>query len=573
MEVINRIKENIKKIIKDESGEAITPKEIIENEKKIITSAIILASINHAIPSIAQESHTKSMTPITAAMDVYRSDRWNQSIMTQYENILNAKNKDKYLYFGIALPGTLSNDTTSQIENMEILKYYDNKKVPSWIINGIVNDYKYDTSGIKLIPENIEITKQWAGFKLNTDENNKNCSFEINVLNDEFYKSKNKYALNIIVFQENVNCKPTDELQTTILNRVAKQYPLGALGDDIKFEKGKNLIKKFNLNIPPSIQNNCLILAYIYDKNTKEFVASAYAPITNSETTTFNVNNIPESTLSNLSDITKYTSLNEIAVNLANLPEFIDQTGLKKKTFKVENAQDLSALSFEFHYTETEAEIYDFLTASINPKLKDKIDLNFDLRTKRVDIKFKEPFNGTEELFNFYLKIKKETANGIKYGKGMSNSANCKVKNFVAKDINGNLIKYKITGEQKILSPARMVTKNNPYDLNEDDRIDEKDYNEFQFSWGSRSDEPEYDIQCDFNQDGSINFIDFVSLSREWNEQYELEKEIRSIDPKALPNTEDIPPIQLTGNQKLDNQKIRSWCDKFYARQSQLRAQ
>lgn len=506
------------------------------DRKKIIASAIILASINHAIPSIAQESNTKSMTSITAVMDMYRGDLWNQSIISQYENILNTKNKDKYLYLGLSSSNTRP-DQYYLPENHDIVKLYNITNAPRFIINGTYYEYKQDTDAIQYIPEGIKLTKQWAGFKLTTDENNKNCSLEINALNDGFYKSKNKYALNIIVFQENANCNPVDQLRTTILDRVAIQYPLGALGDDIKFEKDKNLIKKFNLTIPPSIQNNCLILAYIYDKNTKEFVAFTYSPLTNSETTTFNVNNLPETTLFNLPDITQYSTLKEIGLKLSNRPEFIDETGLKKKTFKVENAQDLSLLSFELHYTETEAEIYDFLTASINPKLKDKIDLSFDLRTKRVDIKFKEPFNGTEDLFNFYLKIKKSTINGTKTHLGTTiNSVNCKVKNFVAKDINGNLIKYKITGEQKNFYPARMVTTDNPYDLNNDDHIDEKDYNEFQFSWGSQSNEPEYEVKCDFNQDGSVNFVDMISLMGEWNEQYELEKEIRAIDSKALEN-------------------------------------
>ena len=543
--------------------------------EKLLTSALILFLTLQAHNKAKAEDSVKQLEPITNAMDMYRGDRWNQSLIAQYYNILNPENKNKYKHFGIPNSIGLSGDG-SLPENADMFKKFDITKVPTYIINGNYDKSQYsaDISGLRLISEGVQNTPQLANFKLTKLEKMGQYTMEVTG-KDELKKYKN-LGLNVIAFQENVNCPSQDLLRTTILERVAKQYVFNTgigftLGKDLKFSKN------ISLNIHESIQPNTIIVAYVFDKDTNKFLASAFTEMVEGEHAIFKVDNsLPKCTV-DLKDIAKYTGLDHLALKLPNLPEYIDKTGYKKKTFSVEKVKDLASLSLEFDYTSTEAEIYDFLTAGLPKELEGKATLKFDKNTKKVELKFppEQPYNGSGELFNYYIKINKPTINGVNNTKinAQINSVNCKIKNLIAIDSKGNSIKYEMPREQKNFSPVRMVTEKNKFNINNDDRkdeVNEQDYREFLFSWGTEEKDPAYDPKCDFNNDKRVNFPDWMLLMGEMNEQERMKKEIKAIDPTAIPNTRETEPAKLASLARQN--KPKSMASMFNQRQFRVQS-
>lgn len=515
-------------------------------EKGSISSKAVAAGLSVAIglgvsarlKEAKADDTLKQLIPITTAKKVYEANHWSQVIVADYFDVLHPEDKDKYLYLGLpsVILSHLQGDASLK-ENNDRADFYRVVMVPKWAINGIVSQDKFtDTGGLKFIPEGIKTAKQWANLEISQEKENF-YTLQLTGANEELNKRKN-LNVNLIAFREEVNCNNNkDAHRTRILKRVAYKYPLGALGKRIELEKGKIALQKFNLNIPPSDQNLCKLVAFVQDMNTKEILAAGWCEMIDGQTALFNWDNLPECTV-DLKDIGKYTGVDDLGRKLPNYPQYQDKTGLKEKVFYVQKAKDLKYLSLQLDYTDTEAQIYQVLAAGLNPELKDKAIFQYRPKDNKVDITFTQPINGDQELFSFFIKINKPRVDGVEdtpwRGEAtVINSVNFKVKEFYAYDAKYNLIKYQLR-EQKNYFPVRMCTIVNPLDFNSDTWVNQKDLEEIGKRFGSREGDKDFEAKYDVNQSGTsqnrVDILDVLDTIREVNDQAKLEERIKKLN-------------------------------------------
>ncbi len=560
---------------------------------KAISAGVSLAvglGIATASKEAKAEDTVKQLTPITAAMDSYVANRWNQSIIADYHDVLYPENKDKYLYLGLPYHFSLQGDASLK-ENNDLVDFYNLTLCPAWVINGKPNIAVPDTIGLQLIPEGIKTAKQYAQFEIISEKENV-YTLKVTGINEELNKRAN-LNINLIVFQKEVNCKNNKDVdRTRILKRVAYKYPLGALGKRIKLENGQTVSNNLGLiNIPSVIQNQCQMVAFLQDMNTKEILAAGYTEMVDGETALFNWDNLPECTLENVQDILKAPSpeiggLDDRERLLKNLPQYLDKTGLKEKVFAVQKAKDLKYLSLQLDYTANESQIYEVLAASLNPELKDKAVFNYNPKNNQVDITFTEPINGDKKLFSVFIKINKPTVDGVKNEDSSNdkierfvNSVNFKMREFSARDSQNNLIKYQLR-EQKNYFPVRMCTIENPFDLKKNANIDKEDLDLLLTVFGSQEGDKDWNAEYDVYKEGvsscRIDIADVTAIIKEIHEQDNLREAIKAANPQAkLPELEIqiekiMPPFQLTKNEAINEQTISLWLEKRQAYQETI---
>ncbi len=574
-------------------------------ERGSITAKAISAGVSLAIGlGIAAHSKEakaddtlKQLTPITTAEDVYNSNHWNQSIVADYFDVLHPEDKDKYLYLGLPIEWWLQGNASLK-ENWERSNdFYEIKTgVPAWIINGISKEQQpgnsSDTIGLKVIPEGIKTAKQYAQLEIISEKENV-YTLKVTGRNEELNKRAN-LNINLIVFKREVNCENNHDFdRTTILKRVAAKYPLGALGKRIKLENDRTVTCNLGLiNIPKTEQNQCQMVAFVQDMKTKEILAAGYTEMVDGQTALFNWDNLPECTLENVQDILKCPSpeiggIDDRKRLLKNLPQYQDKIGLKEKVFAVQQAKDLKYLSLQLDYTANEAQIYQVLAASLNPELKDKAVFKYDPKNNQVDITFSQPINGDQKLFSFFIKINQPTVDGVKNEDNSNdklerfiNSVNFKMRNFAAYDSHYNLIKYQLR-EQKNYFPVRMCTIANPFDLDKNTWIENKDLDLLLAVFGSKKGDrdwkEEYDVYQEGVSAGRIDLADVLAMFKEIREQDKLKAEIKAANPKAnLPELEIeinkiLPPIRLTNNEAANEKAIGLWLKKREAYQDTIK--
>ena len=529
----------------------------------------------------------KQLTPITTAEEVYEGDHWSQRIVADYFDVLHPENKDKYLYMGLpsVLLKPLQGDAALK-ENNTRADFYRVMIVPAWVINGVSKEQELDnwsdTIGLKVIPEGIKTAKQYAQFEI-IQEKDYFYTLKATGISEELNKRAN-LNVNLIVFQNEVNCENNkDAHRTRILKRVAYKYPLGALGKRVKLEKGKIALQNFSLNIPPAIQNQCQMVAFLQDMKTKEILAAGYTEMVDGETALFNWDNLPECTLENVQEALKYTGVDHLGRFLKNSPQYLDKTGLKEKVFSVQKAKDLKYLSLQLDYTANESQIYEVLAAGLNPELKDKAVFKYNPKNNQVDITFTEPINGDKKLFSVFIKINKPTVDGVKdidrTVERIYNSINFKMREFSALDSKNNLIKYQLR-EQKNCFPVRMCTIENPFDLKKNANIGKEDLDLLLTVFGSREGDKdwkaEYDVYKEGISQGRIDIADVVAMIKAIQEQDKLRAAIKAANPQAkLPELEIqiekiMPPFQLTKNEAINEQTIGRWLEKRQAYQDTI---
>ncbi|HRS22959.1 MAG TPA: hypothetical protein P5562_02285 [Candidatus Woesebacteria bacterium] len=548
-----------------------------------VSLALSLGIATHSKEAKADDT-LKQLNPITTALDMYRGNHWNQSVIADYLDVLQLEDKDKYLYLGIPNYIGLAGDA-SLPENADLHhKIYDVKTVPTWIINGILYRYSKDTAGLQLIPEGISTVKQYARFEIGSEKENV-YTLKITGTNEELNKRAN-INLNLIVFKNEVNCTNNQDLfRTTTLKRVAYKYPLGALGERIKVENGQIVVRNLGLiNIPKAIQNQCQMVAFLQDMKTKEILAAGFTEMVDGETALFNWDDLPECTLENVQDVLNVKGVDWAGLELKNSPQYLDKTGLKEKVFYVQKAKDLKYLSLQLDYTLDEAQIYQVLAAGLSPELKDKAIFKYDPKKNQVDITFTEPINGDRKLFSVFIKINKPTVDGIKDEKSFAvnkiiNSVNFKMRNFYANDSQNNSLKYQLR-EQKNYFPVRMCTIENPFDLKKNANIDKEDLDLLLTVFGSREGDkdwqPEYDVYKEGVSQGRIDIADVTAIIKEIKEQDKLREAIKAANPQAKLPELDIqiekimPPFQLTKNEEINEQTIGRWLEKRQAYQEIL---
>ncbi len=557
---------------------------------KAISAGVSLAvglGIATASKEAKAEDTVKQLTPITTAEEVYCSDHWSQTVVANYFDILHPEDRNKYLYLGLpltqGLQGNRLQGNASLNENDYRSDLYREPLIPTWVINGVADDHEprpwSNTIGLTLIPEGIKNAKQYAQFEIIQEKDNF-YTLKAAGINEELNKRKN-LNVNLIVFKQEVNCQNNqDLLRTTILKRVAYKYPLGALGKKVKLENGKTALQNFSLNIPKTEQNQCQMVAFIQDMKTKEILAAGYTEMVSGETALFNWDNLPECTLENVQEAIKYEGIGDLGRLLKNLPQYRDKIGLKEKVFSVQKSKDLKYLSLQLDYTDTEAQIYQVLAASLNSELKDKAVFNYNPKNNQVDITFTEPINGDKKLFSVFIKINKPTIDGFKEEHGyIHKDVPFKMKNFYARDSQKNLIKYQLR-EQKNCFPVRMCTIENPFDLKKNANIGKEDLDLLLTVFGSQEGDKdwkaEYDVYKEGVSQGRIDIADVTAIIKEIHEQDKLREAIKAANPQAqLPELEIqiekiMPPFQLTKNEAINEQTISLWLEKRQAYQETI---
>ena len=472
----------------------------------------------------------KRLQPITTAEDFYNGTAWNQSVVSDYLDILNPEYKDQYLYIGEPDYAKTKNASFLK-QNWERGTFYNIKNVPSFVVNGYYDRNKifYDTEGLKFISEGIKKAKQYATMEIKQVQDD-NYLFKITGTDKGL--NGRKLNVNVLVLKNEVNCDDNnDYFRTRILKRVVYQYVYDkAMGTSIKLENGQEIIQSINIKVPKVDQNQCDILGIIQDMNSGEILAAGYTDMIDSKPALFNIDNLPECTLGNIEDTSKYTGVDTLAFALKNKVEFQDKIGLTKKIISVTDAKDLKHLSLQLDYTDTEAKIYQVLAAALNPELMDNATFTYDPITNKVDIFFINPINGNKELLYFYIRINKATINGIKDKKNITiNSVNFKFSEFYAYDSNNNLIKYNIR-EQKNYFPVRMCTIPDPSDFNGDAEKDKDDLFLMMKKFGTRLGDKDYQEKFNLVNDGfskdRIDIADVCKLNQEIGNQEKIQKEI-----------------------------------------------
>ena len=530
IETVRSIQTEIKNFIKDESSHA-DPKKMLE-----LTLVGTLAT-SFSPEKLQADNSVRQMTPITTAEDFYPGNWWNQSIISDYLDLIHPELKEKYYYSGMPNYIGLPNDASLK-ENLDRYNFYGIKRGFQFVISGLIYNIPFtDTEGLKLIPEGIKTTKQWASFILKSDKENF-YTLGITGVSDEL-KGKN-FNVNIIVFQNQINCNGQDQLRTTTLKSAAYKYPMGALGKSIRLEKDRTIEQNFNLNIPKSIQKKCTVVAFL--QGNKEIVAAACCDLIEGNKALFSFDDLSKNTIDNTEDINKYNSLNDLGLKLQNSFEYQDKVGYKEKIFGVRGeVTDLKSISYQLDYTSSEAQIYHVLAAALNPKLKDKATIKYDPNKQKVDIVLNdgESINLKEgekmDIFSFVIKINKPTIPNVKWVDGTPiNSVNFKNKLFTALDSNGNSIKYNLR-EQKNYFPIRMCTIKNPFDFIPDAEIDEFDLKELLKYFGTK--DTRYDVNQTAGSAGRIDLLDVLDTMAEIRKQEDLRKQIDAINaqkPNAL---------------------------------------
>jgi hypothetical protein len=558
--------------------------------KTIATTLSVVAgasiSLHNPEKSLAQSSEIP-MTPITTTEDIYKSSRWNQNVISQYYNILLTYNNSLYQYLGMPLQWFNYVNDGSVKDNEERYNYYELVYVPEYAINGILNidKYNHDFMGFKFIQKGIETKKQYADFTLRPNEK---CFYTLKVtgVNDQLNENKN-LNLNAIVLKREVMCDDNKDIfNTTILKQIAYKYPLDALGEKIQIKNEQVVEKQLDLGIHNNEKAMCGLVAFIQDMKTKEIIAASYADLTPEKTALFNIDHLPETTLDNIEKVKNFTTIRQANIEMDNKKEYQEQIGLRQKVISVTDVQNLRHLDIQLDYTDAEAQIYDVLGAGLSDELQDKAKLTYDPQEHRVTIKFNEPLNGNHDIFSFFIKIKKETINGMDSRQYDTKDVNFKWKTFSAQDSEFNTIKYELR-EQKNCYPVRMVTIDNPLDFNDDKVINEKDIQEFLPAFGVTDKDNNYINKYDIypqnikegtQGDGRIDVQDLYLLVKEISEQEALAQKIKEINPDFIYPTDEsikaqvvgqtcqlLPPLQLSEDQELNIEAINDYLDTIYS--------
>jgi hypothetical protein len=518
------------------SSKTTISQEIAKNPNSSEVNTNIYASkiIGLSSETIKAIDTFKQLNPITTAEDIFEGNKWSQSLIAEYYDVLNPNDIGKYLYMGEPSSVGLKGDASLN-QNNGRADFYKVVKVPKFAIRGFVSKEKFtDTNGLISIPEGIKNNNQFAKIELGSEQEG---FYTIKVTGtDDKINSKNIY-LNAIVFKDEVNVDNNkDDFRTRILKRVTYKYIfINALGKSVKVENGKIILQNFDLNISKEEQPNCKIVIFGQDKNTCEMYFSGYIDMVDGEPALFNIDNLSSSTV-DLKEVVKYTSLNDLESKIYNKPEYQEKVGYEKKTISVTNVKDLKYLSLQLDYTPIEAQIYQVLTAGINPELKDKVIFKYDPIKNQVNITFLDPINGDKKLFYFYIKINEATTKGFKdEDGGINKNVNFKFSEFNAYDSSHFEIKHKLR-EQKAYFPVRMCTIENPSDFNHDTWVDEKDVNLMVKHFGLKFEDEDFEAAYDLVKDDRIDILDLVTLLGEVNQQNVLLKEIKNLNPGYKPN-------------------------------------
>jgi hypothetical protein len=479
--------------------------------------------------SIANAGNFKTLTPVATAEDIYESNHWNQSIISEYYDAINPNDIGKYLYIGLPSDIGLKGDYSSP-QNNGRADFYKIENIPSWAWEGKVHEYSTDTAGLQIIKKELVNVNQFAKIELSYEQEG---FYTVKVTGTDDRINNKSILMNAIVLKDEVNCDNNkDGFRTRILKRVAYQYAFEkSLGMLTKVQNGKSITQNFDIDITKYEQAKCKILVFGQDRTTGEMYFSGYTDMVDGKAALFNIDNLPSATL-DLKDIAKYTNIDKMELEMFNKPEYREKIGYEKKAISVTDAKDLKYLSLQLDYTATEAQIYQVLTAGLNPELKDKATLKYNKEKNQVDVTFADPINGDKLLFYFYIKINKATTEIFpdENGNGCK-SVNFKFREFYAYDSNHNLIKYDLR-DQKTCFPVRMCTIPNPSDFNGDTNLNSKDLALMFERFGTRKGDILYDPKFNVDDTGvkdRIDLLDVLKLNQEISEQEKLQKEIYDV--------------------------------------------
>jgi hypothetical protein len=328
---------------------------------------------------------------------------------------------------------------------------------------------------------------------------------------------------------------------------------MGALGESLQIKNKQVIEKQLDLGIKDSEKAMCGLVAFLQNMKTKEIIAASYTDLTPETPALFNIDHLPDCTVDNVEQVKNFTSFKEIRTQTTNQKEYQEQIGLRQKIISVTNAKNLRHLSLELDYTEYEAQVYDVLGAALSEELQDKAKLEYDSKEHRVTIKFNEPLNGDHDIFNFFIKIHTNTQKGIKHrnkdedSKLFTYATNFKFREVFLEDSEFNSIKFKLN-QQQTYHPVRMVTADNPLDLDNNKRVDEADIDRFLPAFGVTDKDPNYIEEYDIypqnikegtQGDGRIDIQDLYLLVKAVSEQEKLARKIQEVNPDFVYPTID----------------------------------
>ncbi len=566
------------------------------NNQKIIKQSIALGTAIGTIASFSPEKinaneNFLNLPNITLIEHLGCSDLDNCSRVINWKLIkLKQEQKNNLFFLRIHSKYANNGDIWSTDDSDKRVRFYayDNPNphdsARQLIVNG-KSDKDYSGSSLetwpKIIDYGLENQKKMATFSLKENKETKSLELECKSIDKNILKNNN---LNLIAisYQDWVdNAKPSVPDKNGWIDisyrNMCRDFPFGPKGEKIKFDKNGFFTKKFKL--PHLLDYNRhvsgIVLA-LQDMSTKEILATGLCKFANldgiSEATYFNWNDLPENIFV-MDKNGEYT--NQIK------KEAMQYTGLQEMTFSLNKAQDVKSIELEVYRNTNDAKMFENLGYIIHEDIKDNIDkVEFDPKTQRIKITLKEPINGDKKIFSYITHFKDN--NIIKDA-----TIGFSVKNIIITDSKGNLIYLDGNNIQDHFT-NQLVVDINPLDLNEDTWVNQEDMDELLDNFGTikkdKNFEEKYDIyppspsraleDKEKHGDGRIDILDIVTLQKEINRQNELLEIVKKQNPGAVTDSNDsIPPVQLTANQKVDNHEIRSWCDQFYRRQSQMKAE
>ncbi len=480
------------------------------------------------------------MKPVTLAEEYYSSSTWNQYIITTYFSLLNPQEKDHYIYIGMPSEKYYNKNNDGSLPENDIRfrqQLYDTEYMPRFAINGKIHaPHDKDVSefaAMKIIKEGIQSKKQYADFWVSPSFDRMQI-----VGTHQNLEQHTNLHFTLLLLQKLVPCDDQgDDFCTTILPQIVVEYPMGALGTEIKIAYQDSVIKDFHLTTPSTNHAMCGLVAFLQDMDTHEIIAASHIEMNSKPPMVFTIDHLPETSLDKVDQIAKiYSNIIPFQL-LQNNPQYHEYTGLREKVISVQNADSLKYIDASLDFTDFESSVYTILGASMSPGIENKATFQYNPETHSISISFHEPLQGNHDIYRFIIKIHASSLKGLPYRGDPSLKVydmNFKWKTFSPTDSNHCLVKYQLR-EQRSLFPLRMVTVENPLDFNEDASINDEDIRLFLPFFGCCKDDSQYSKKFDIypppataktQGDGRIDLQDLHYLANAVATQAKLAQEI-----------------------------------------------
>jgi hypothetical protein len=209
------------------------------------------------------------------------------------------------------------------------------------------------------------------------------------------------------------------------------------------------------------------------------------------------------------------------------------RTGLQEMRFNLKNTEskNIKHIELEIYQNSNDKQFYDILGFKIPEKQKNNIvSIKFDPKTNRISIDFINPIDSDEEVEAFSF-LTHYTADNIT----KDATIGYPVKNIIITNDKGNLVYFDGNSIQDYFDNQLLISIN-PFDLNGDTWVDQKDMEQFIPNFGKTAKDNNFDKIYDIfppapsdlpedkikQGDGRIDLLDFLVLQQEIERQDKL---------------------------------------------------